>query len=95
MQILLVQSLNFDFRLTAAFILKFWSALGYSRKNRRRGEREGSGGGGGGGGVEDSEFSEVLKKEDVEIPRSIQKEVEFPAVIKKKVCHTTLWNIKR
>ena len=41
------------------------------------------------------EFLEVLKKKDVEIPRSIKKEVEFLAVVKKKVCHTTLWNVQR
>ena len=86
-----VQSLNFDFRLTAGFILNFWSALGYSSKNPNSGE----GGEEGGGGVEDMEFLEVLKKKDVEIPRSIKKEVEFLAVVKKKVCHTTLWNVQR
>ena len=32
MPILHVQSLNFNFRLTTAFILKLWFALGYSRK---------------------------------------------------------------
>ena len=37
MQIVHIQSLNFDFRLTTAFILKLWSALGYSRKNPNRG----------------------------------------------------------
>ena len=57
MQILQVQSLNFDFRLTTAFILKVWSAFGYSKKNPNR-ER----------GVEDMEFPGVLKKEHVEIP---------------------------
>ena len=41
------------------------------------------------------EFLGVLRKELVEIPGVIQKEVESPAVIEKKRCHTTLWNIQR
>ena len=57
MQILYVQSLNFDFRLTAAFTLKVWSALSYSRKNPNRGRE-----------VEDREFPGLLKKKHVEIP---------------------------
>ena len=57
MQILHIRSLNFDFRLTTAFILNLWSELGYSRKNVKRVR-----------GVEDMKFPEVLKKEHVEIP---------------------------
>ena len=38
MQILNVQSLNFNLRLTAAFIFKIWSALGYSRKKSKKGD---------------------------------------------------------
>ena len=60
MHILHVQSLNFDFRLTAAFILKLWSALGYSRKNPNSRDWEWR--------VEDMKFSGLLKKEHVKIP---------------------------
>ena len=38
MQILNVQSLDFNFRLTTAFIFKIWSALGYSRKKSKKGD---------------------------------------------------------
>ena len=58
MQILHVQSLNFNFRLSAAFILKLWSALGYSRKNANRGK----------GDVRTWNFPVVLKEKHVEIP---------------------------
>ena len=34
------------------------------------------------GGCEDIEFPEVLKKDHVEIPGSIKKEVEFPGLFK-------------
>ena len=57
MQILHVQNLNFIFRLTTAFILKLWSALGYSRKNPNRGW-----------GSRTWNFPWALKKEHVEIP---------------------------
>ena len=51
MQILHVQSLNLNFRLTAAFTLELWSALGYSRKNLNRGV-----------GVADMEFPRGIKE---------------------------------
>ena len=51
MQILYVQRLNFNFRLTTAFILKLGSALCYSRKNPNRGV-----------GVEDIEFPRGIKQ---------------------------------
>ena len=77
MQILHVQSLNFNFRLTTAFTLELWPALGYSRKKLNRG---------GGWVLWTWNFPGVLKKEHVEIPGSNKKELEFPAVIKKKSC---------
>ena len=39
-------------------------------------------GGGWGRGIEDMEFPEVLKKENVEIPGLIEKETGFPEVFK-------------
>ena len=51
MQILYVQRLNFNFRLTTAFILKLGSALCYSRKYPNRGV-----------GVEDIEFPRGIKQ---------------------------------
>ena len=56
MQILHVHSLNCNFRLTTAFILKLWLALDYSRKNPDRGEGEGM------------KVPGVFKKKHVEIP---------------------------
>ena len=81
-----VQSLSFNFRLSTAFVLKLWSALGYPRKM--------------GWGLRTWNFLEVLKEEHVEVPGSIKKEVEFPAVIKKKSCGISIglgfspWNFQ-
>ena len=52
--------------------------MGYYRKNTNWGE------GVGWGEVKDMEFSEVLKKERVEISGLIKKEVEIPGASRKK-----------
>ena len=67
MQILNVQSLNFNFRLTAAFIFKIWSALGYSRKKIQKG----------GWGLRTGNSPEILKKEQVKIPEVNLKKWNF------------------
>ena len=58
MQILHDQSLSFNFRLTAAFILKFLSALGYFSTTTSRGEWV----------LTTWNFPGVLKKEHIVIP---------------------------
>ena len=81
MQILHVHSLNFDFRLTADFILKLWSALGYSRKNPNWGKE-----------VEDTKIPGVLKKEHVEITEFNSKRSGIASSDQEKVMRNFHWS---
>ena len=65
----------FFFRLTVAFILKLRSALGGFQKKAKQGEERWVHG-----------IPEVLRKSMLKFQGSITKEMEFPAVIKKKLC---------